>query len=216
MSFTSANGLVEALLETSAQEPVRLCREFVKSLEGEVIDKAHDRQMQRLYRPPKLGKGQQKRGVKHTRQPAHSPLWVVPTEPITIDEQDQAQAEDGRPKARKRMQYPRASNLDEFYWRGSDLIGRLDQGHLVIQVMEERGKHMIFPQARVLHIQEYRKGRSLSGVVFVEIPKHLRRKSVKSAVTRLGRRATFLGSLPGPQILRDPALTHSLLNLWSK
>jgi hypothetical protein len=216
VSFTSANGLVEALLETSAPEPVRLCKEFVRSLQGEIIDLAHARQMQHLYRPPKFGKGKRKQSVKSTRQPAHAPLWAVPTERITIDEQDQAHAEEGRPKARKRMQYPRASNIDEFYWHGSDFIHRLAAGHMVIQVTEEAGKKMISPQARVLHIEEYRKRRSRSAVVFLEIPKRLRRKSVKSVVAKLGKAAKFLGSLRGPQILRDPAFTHSLLNLWSR
>jgi c-di-GMP-binding flagellar brake protein YcgR len=86
---------------------------------------------------------------------------------------------------------------------------------MVVQVTEEGGKHMISPQARVLHIEEYRKGRSRCGVVFVEIPKRLRRKSVQAVVTRLGRDARFLGVLPGPRTLRDPAFTHSLLNLWA-
>jgi hypothetical protein len=88
VSFTSANGLVEALLETNTQEPVRLCRDFVKSLLGEVVDEAHARRMQRLYRPPRFGKGNQKRTAKHTRQPAHSPLWAIPMEHITVDDQD--------------------------------------------------------------------------------------------------------------------------------
>ena len=69
--------------------------------------------------------------------------------------------------ARKRMQAPRGSNLDEFFWQGSDLIGRLAAGHLVIQVMDQNGKLMMSPQARVLHIEEYRKDRWRSGVVFL-------------------------------------------------
>jgi hypothetical protein len=215
-SSTSANGLVEALLETNAREPVRQSREFVRSLGGEVVDVAYARQMQRFYKPPRFGKGKQERDAKHTRQPAHSPLWVVPTEPIKVDEEDEAQAKEGRPKARKRMRHPRASKLEEFYWWGSDLIGRLNEGDLVIQVEDEAGKNMVFPQGRVLHIQEYRKGRSRSGVVFTEIPKQLRRKSVLSVVKRLGRGARLLGSLQRPQVLRDREFAHKLLNLWSR
>jgi hypothetical protein len=75
---------------------------------------------------------------------------------------------------------------------------------------------MISPEARVLHVEEYRKGRSRSGVVFLEISKGRRRKSVDSVVERLGRQAKFLGTLPGPRTLRDPVFTHSLLNLWSR
>ena|ERR1700722_610119 len=56
VSFTSANGLVEALLETNAQEPVRLCRDFVRSLKGEMISSAHAKRMQHLYRPPRFGR----------------------------------------------------------------------------------------------------------------------------------------------------------------
>jgi hypothetical protein len=216
VSFTSATGLVEALLETTDRDSVRQCRDFVKSLLGEVIDIAHARRLQRLYRPPRFGKGSQKPGAKRTRQPAHSPLWAVPTERITVDEEDQAHADEGRPQARKRMQFPRASNLDEFYWHGSDLIGRLAGGHMVIQVTDEGSKHMISPEARVVHVEEYRKGRSRSGVVFLEISKGLKRKGVESVVARLGKQAKFLGALPGPRILRDPAFTHSLLNLWSR
>ena len=95
VSFTSATGLVEALLETTDRDPVRQCRDFVKSLLGEVIDIAHARRLQRLYRPPRFGKGSQKPGAKRTRQPAHAPLWAVPTERIAVDEEDQAHAKGG-------------------------------------------------------------------------------------------------------------------------
>jgi hypothetical protein len=139
----------------------------------------------------------------------------VPTERVTVDEEDQVHADEGRPKARKRMQFPRASTLDEFFWEGSDLIGRLAVGHMVIQVTDEGSKRMISPETRVLHVEEYRKSRS-RGVVFLEISKGLKRKSVESVVARLGKQAKFLGALPGPRILRDPAFTHSLLNLWSR
>jgi len=216
VSFTSATGLVEALLETTDRDAVRQSRDFVNSLLGEVIDIAHARRLQRLYRPPRFGKGSQKRGTKRTRQPAHAPLWAVPTERIAVDEEDQAHAKAGRPKARKRMQFPRASSLDEFFWQGSYLIGRVAEGHMVIQVTDEGSKHMISPEARVLHVEEYRKGRSRSGVVFLEIRNRLKRKSVESVVARLGRQAKFLGSLSRPQVLRDPTFTHSLLNLWSR
>jgi hypothetical protein len=216
VSSTSANGLVEALLETNAREPVRESRRFVRELEGEVISLEYARQMQRFYKPPRFGKGKPKRELKHTHQPVHSPLWIVPTWPFTPDTEDEAQAEEGRLKARRRKLHPRASNLDEFYWHGPDLVGRLDERDLVIQVTEEAGRHVIFPQARVLHIQEYRKGRSRHGVVYTEIPKRLRRKSVQSVVKRLGRGARFLGSLQRPQILRDRGFAHRLLNLWSR
>jgi len=216
VSHSSANALIEALIETNVRETVILCRDFVRSLEGEVISKAYARRMQRLYRPPQFGTGERKRKPKAALQPAHAPLWMVPTEPVTLSQEDLAHADKGRPKARKRMRAPRGSDLHEIFWWGSDLIGRLNEGHMVLEVTNEAGKDMISPQGRVLHIEEYRKGRSRSGVVFIEKPKRLRRKSVDSAVARLGRGAKFLGALPGPRILRDPAFAHSLLNLWSR
>lgn len=52
VSYSSANVLIEALVETDVREAVALCRDFVRSLEGEAISKAYARRMQRLYRPP--------------------------------------------------------------------------------------------------------------------------------------------------------------------
>jgi len=216
VSYSSANALIEALVETDVREAVGLCRDFVRSLKGEAISKAYARRMQRLYRPPRFGMGDQKRRTKATLQPAHSPLWAVPLARIHLDEADLAHADEGRPKARERMKAPRGSDVDEFFWHGSDLIGRLGEGHIVVQVTDEANKRMVSPEGRVLHIEEYRKGRSRSGVVFVEIPKRLRRRSLDSVVARLGSGAKFLGKLRGPRILRDPAFTHSLLNLWSR
>jgi hypothetical protein len=43
------------------------------------------------------------------------------------------------------MQYPRASNLDEFYWRGPDVIGRLDEGDLVEEAIIAGNRLLIRP-----------------------------------------------------------------------
>jgi hypothetical protein len=158
-SFTSANGLVEALLETNAQRTVRLCKDFVKSLPGEEINIAHAQRMQRLYRPPRFGTGNHQRLVKRNVHPAHSRLWVLPLERNQWDEEEEAHADAGRPKARKRMRTPRGAKVDEFICSGSDLIDRLAAGHLVVQIINEGSKQMLSPQARVLHIEKFKKGR---------------------------------------------------------
>lgn len=171
--------------------------------------------MQRLYRPPRFAAGGGKRKPKTTLQPAHSPVWIVPLQRFDLNDRQKEQADNGRPKARKRLRFPRRSFVDEMFWNGTDLIGRLQEDHMVIQVTEELDKRMVSPQGRVLHIEEYKDGRTRWGVVFLEVPKLLRRKNLTSIVARLGREAKILDKLQGPRVLRDPALTHSLLNLWS-
>ena len=54
---------------------------------------------------------------------------------------------------------------------------------------------MVTPLGRVLHIQEYQNGSARSGIVFVEVPKRLRRKNQKNIETRLGRDAKFISQL---------------------
>lgn len=53
-SHNSAETLVEAVLETQHREIVRSCRDFVRSLRGELVTPEYVKHMQRLYRPPRF------------------------------------------------------------------------------------------------------------------------------------------------------------------
>jgi hypothetical protein len=213
-SQNSENTLVEAVIATNTPQVVRECRDFVRSLKGELVSPAYARRMQKLYRPPRFGGG----GGRKERNrvlPTHSRLWAVPLERPGWSQHERDAANVGRPKAGKRVRSTRRFRIDEFCWDGSNLIGRLQPNELIIQVIDEQeGKQMVSPQGRVLHVQQYRRGRTRCGIVFVEVPKQLRRKNQSAIVARLGRDAKFLGQLNGPSILRDQAFVHSLLNLW--
>lgn len=215
VSYSSAKTLIEAVLETEDRAIVKECRQFVRSLKGEFVSKGYARRMQQLYRPPRFASGGGKRKRMRSIEPVHSPLWIVPLERISPDQHQLEHADVGRPQARKLLRFPRRSVVDEFFWDGFDLLGRLAVNDIVIQVTNETDRRMVSTQGRVLHIERYREGQIRRGVVFLEIPKRLRRKNLNAIIARLGLDAKFLLKLWHPRILRDPALAHSLLNFWS-
>jgi PLD-like domain len=101
-SERSANYLIEACVETSIPSIVTECRRFIRSLEGELVTPEYAKNKATIYRPPRLS------GAKIARPnlgrrvvPTHSPLWVVPLNEIDWEDNDYAQEEIGKPKAKK-------------------------------------------------------------------------------------------------------------------
>ena len=219
VSHSSADRLVEAAVETQDSRLVRSCRDFVRSLKGELVTPGYAKRMQQFYKPPRFGvskgKGNGKRG--RADAPKHSPTWAVPLVRYYPNERQTACSNIGRPKARKRLRSRHNFSVDEFFWSGLDLLGRLHVDDLILQVTDESpSKQMVSPLGRVLHIEKYKLGRTWSGVVFVEVSNGLRRKNQRSIVASLGSDAKFLADLKGPKVLRDTAFVHSLLNLWKR
>jgi hypothetical protein len=193
-SQSSANALIEAVIEVDDGGSVRACHDFVLDLSGEVVTPAYAKRMQGLYKPPQFRVAPRHRQKDRTRpvSPQHPPLWAVPLGVVTLSNRARVCAEAGRLAARRKMQSPRASWIDEFYWKGAEFLRRVDESHQVLQVTDEgRGKQMLSPCGHVLHVERYQERTALCGIVFVEISKALPRKNHKFVTAKLGPEASL-------------------------
>ena len=210
VSKNSAENLVEAAIMTSEIPVVKACRRFVDSLRGELITPEFAKRMQKLYKPPKFGPG---RKGGRTTGILHSPLWLVPLEYIEWDETDEAAREEGLPRAKAELRSERNFRIENFCWLGSDL-DRLHKDDLVIQILKDGRKKLVYPTSRVLPIRRYRVRSSRRAIVYLETARNLRAKNLKSVLTRLGTTPKRFRKLASPWMPRDRKFIHDLVNLW--
>jgi hypothetical protein len=211
----SANGLLEAALETTNRTVAAACRKFVRSLRGEFVTPEHAKRMKKFYRPPQFGTPTRTGHAAKDSQPEHEPLWVVPLVRESWKPEDEKQADEGRPKAHKKLRSSRWFKIDEFHWNSGAFLRSIDEEHLLMQILDESNKStMVHPSARVVHIQRYRRNGGNHAIVFLEVPKKLRPINLKRVVKRMGPAARTLGKLKSPKTLREWGFVHALLNLW--
>lgn len=218
VSQSSANTLVEAVVQAAAPALVRQTARFVDSLLGEHITPEFARQMAKIYRPPKFGGDGGAARKARKAAPAHSRTWVVQLGPSEWDEKDYAAEGKGRPVARRRLQSTRRFEVEDFCWTGLGFARRARRGDLVVQVFEEKPRrYLVSPPERLLHIQNYRNQRDRrSSIVFLETPKALRRKSLQRVRHALGRAAAALRPKSGLALLKDAHTVHRLHQIWPK
>ena len=215
VSNHSANGLLEAVVQTDSTSVVASCKQFVKSLRGEFVSPEHAKNLKKIYRPPKFS------GVRHQpgrskAAPLHSPLWIVPLTDTDWDAEDCEQKERGLPTARRRLRSSRLYSVDDFCSEGSGFTKRFKTNDVLIQVIDYgKRRCMVAPPSRVIHIQRYRRGREHRAIVFMERPKKVRERNLKVVVQQLGPKAKAFGKLLIPKSLREWAFVHALLNLWT-
>jgi len=214
-SSHSANGLIEACVQTDNRRTVAACRQFVKSLRGELITPEHCKKMQRLYRPPKFGTPPIPRASRKKLSPRHSPLWFVPLVLGDWDEEDYKQEKQGLPSAKKQLRSSRRFKVEDFRWRADTFLKRLKKHDLLIQELAEGDKRvMVSPPARVIHVRPYKKGRFDRAIVYVESARGIYRKNLKAVTKQVGPMVKKLCRGSRAQSVRDWSLAHALLNVW--
>ncbi len=210
-SRTSADTLIEAVVQTTDANLVRQTVEFVKYLGGDPVREEYARQLLPLWQPPQ---GRTNRPAKVP--PQRSRTWIVQLTTTPWDPEDHAAEKRGEPVARRRLGRPRLNDVEDFCWTGADFARRVKKGDLVVQVFEDRPKHhLVSPPLRVLHLVNYRSGRGHRSVVFLEKPKNLRRRSFALIRRALGRSAAVLRPKSSLTLLRDEAAKQRLLQFWA-
>ena len=193
-------------------------RQFVRKLCLNWVTLHEARQMAKLYRPPnfvQIGGGKRRRSEARTltRVPVHADVPAVriaQLHQMTWDDEERRAEQVGKPVARKRIRDTRHFAVDDFLIEG---CCRFVRRQTVIQVTDVgRGKKLVSPQAKVIHLQPVQNRRPMETVVFVEMPKKCRRKNLKMVVDQLGGESRQL--LSQDRMIRDGSFVEKLLGLW--
>lgn len=215
VSRYSANTLIEAVVRSTARQLVGKAKTFVKSLRGEQVTPEFAGKMAGIYRPPKFGGGSRK-PEKIMNTPTHAPTWVVQLEPGQRSQEAKIAEKKGRTTARRSLRSSNRFEVDDFDWEGDRFDERVNQGHLIVQVLETGPGHfLVSPPERVLHVKRYRTPERKQGyLVFLEKPLRRRRKTLKRLRRDLGKSASLLR--PGSNLakLTDAKFIHRLHQLW--
>jgi hypothetical protein len=205
----SANDLIEAAIETTDETTVVACRDFVLNLAGEYITLQHAREMKPLYKPPSPGKG---KGAT----PKHAPLWVVSLVRGDWDSEDNAADKTGIPRAKEGLYSSRLYRVDKFKWVGEPLIGKLQKMDQLLQIIKIGKTRYVYPAGRIIHVEKYKVGNSSRAIVYLEVPKKLKRKKLTLVVESLGEAAKVLKRIKYFRLLKNAALVHDLLKRWPR
>jgi hypothetical protein len=216
VSGYSANTLVEAVVKGTARRLVGKAKTFVKSLRGEQVTPEFAGKMAKIYRPPKFGGRGLRKSGKIGDTPIHAPTWVVQLEPGKRTPEARFAEKKGRAIARRGLRSSSRFEVDDFDWEGNRFDKRVNQGHLVVQVLEASSGHfLVSPPERVLHVKRYRTPDRKQGyLVFLEKPLRRRRKTLKRLRQILGKSASLLRPNSDLAKLTDAKFIHHLYQLW--
>jgi hypothetical protein len=187
---------------------VNAARRFVREQSFRMVTPQYAQRMAKFYKPPKFAAPPRRTdGAASAQAPV---VHVVQLEYVDWSVEEENFADNQLSLAKRRRATPYASSIDRFRLRGRV---RLAEDDVVVQVMDEGGgRKMVSPHGNVIRVSRYRKGRNAFTFVYVEIPKRLRRKNLKSVVKRLGHQAK--NYLSKDRVLRNGAFVRSLLGLW--
>lgn len=187
-SNRSANGLLEAVVETTDKKTVKAAREFVHSLCQRELGPEMLKKLQKLWRPPKFPENVTKRA---RRKKAGKPKADLPSihlvqlemrDPPAGSEQVEQRA---RRAAEKKHTRKRTHFVDEFHVSGNSF----HKGDCVMQLVDEGdGPELVVPPGEVLETRTWSNGRQSRTFVFLEVPKR-RRVRMNKFAKRIGRGA---------------------------
>jgi len=215
VSNMSASRLQEAAIETRDRKLIASMRRFVRGLCHNLVTLHEAVQMKSAYKPPRFGHslGNQKRRARTKHQANHSvpPVRIVQLEHVRFDKEERKAERQGKEAARKRLKNTRYFWVDSFLLEGRCRIKRRDS---VIQVTTEgRGKQLVSPQAKVIHLEHVPKTGKKETIVFVESSKKQRRRSLQDLASIIGPKAKTM--LSGDIVIRNESFIEKLLAVWS-
>jgi hypothetical protein len=205
VSHTSAESLVEAMIQTTQPAMLAKMRTFVDELAVEPIGPEYAKKLLGLYNPPKMGRG--RRGARRSTKvvPRHERLTVLRmlVEPWSDDEK--AVEEAGKSKARDKIR--KSFAMDTYLASG----GRHEKvGEHILQVTDcEDGTVRVSPPGRIVHLERSpRLGRR--PMVVLELLAR-RRKSLEVVGRQLGEAVERRLRRQGPL---NAAMTRQILSIW--
>jgi len=208
VSNTSAFGLQEAVLETRDRKLAASMRRFVRRLCRDLVTLHEALQMKSIYRPPRFGRGGASERRAANKLP---PVIIVQLEHVQFDREERKAEKHGTEIARKRLRNTRYFRVDGFLIQGRCRFNLRD---MVIQVTEVgRGKKMVSPQAKVIHLEAVPDRRRKETIVFVELSRKHRRRNLKELASTIGPRAKT--TLSKDSVIRNQSFIEKLLAVWT-
>lgn len=212
VSRRSERYLVEAAIRTDHRIAVSKARQFVESLTLVDIGPEEARRLMSLYRPPKLPplSGDRRRQPKPVGALLNKPLWIARIQTIPWDDDDYAAEKRGLPTAKRRLRDSKRFEVDDFVWEGGGLAN-LRRGDRLIYVHEESNRRsFVTAPASVLHVEKYTKHGGRRRLIFFEVQKGRRRRSINRVLQGLSPQVRlFLRKSHGrsvPSLLVDDLL----------
>jgi hypothetical protein len=211
-SNLSKNYLMEAAVETTDEDTVAACKEFVNGLRGDQVLAKYAEKLCKIWNPPKIF------GPKSSADltPRFHPLWVVPLIREEWDEIDDKKDKEAEPVAKSKLKNRRRFKLEKFQWKGDDPLSKsIKKGHQIIQAIEEAATHHLYRPARVIYLKRYRKNGKPQMIVYVETPRAKPEwRSIETVRAALGPLKQKLVVKHAARKIRDPKMAHILFQLW--
>lgn len=217
VSTSSANSLIEACVEIRSPAFAAACKRFIESLKGDRVGLEFAKKLIPLYRLPKI-EGRHRRQTKKGRRvvPRHSDLWLVPLISMDWNDGDYEQEEEGWSRAEKAMTNPRKSEIETFVWWGPGFLDKVKRGERVLMNTKmDKRKILVSPPGRVLDIRRYRVKKRRKAIVYVEVPKGMRRRDLASFMRALGPIARAMGNPRRTKRLHNAELIYMLGKVFS-
>jgi hypothetical protein len=216
VSASSEQHLIEAGCLLSSPKLVGKCRDFVKSLRGEVVELEFARRLIPHWRPPKKFIVPLTAKRKTSRVARHAGIVAVALEEVEdYNEADQIAVDKARDSAERWLTDRRRFRMDDFVWDGSGLEAIQRGSRVLTCTARARGRIFVAPPARVLEVRRYKSRRGAERrVVILEARKFVREKPLTVVLKTLGSRAAPLRKLRSAKRLTDPVLVHEIGQLW--
>jgi hypothetical protein len=214
VSTNSARLLKEAALESDDAKVVRNAKEFIHDLDKTPLGPAELAKLSRIYQKPRFhftGAKSLKREKLRT--------WLVPLVDEDWEQEDYRQADLGRPKARNRMT-SRLQDFDlhEFQSESGHFLKKVKKGDRAIQVVKiSKSRTEVYRDAPVLLVHKYVKTHKRNAVVFLEIKRHCKCKTLKQIQSKSPDFAKILAKVNSQNDPRSPrslALRRAIRTIW--
>jgi hypothetical protein len=139
-SNSSSSRLTEAVIRTTEQRVVRSAKAFVQGLCLDELSPGRLDRLARIYRPPRMPKGDGRQGKAPRRRPQSElpRLFLAQLKRIDPPEGSEDAYRRGALVAKSRRKRVRSYILDDFCWGKNSLFRAGDK---VVQVVEESGTH---------------------------------------------------------------------------
>lgn len=221
-SQSSAHTLVEAAVVTEDRRLIAGMRRFVDRLARNRVTLNEAKLLRRLYRPPQfphVGGRRRTRPKGEQQWASHATadmpsLRIVQLKVLPWSREANQADKPGLKSARKKVRDTRHYTIDRFLITGRC---RFRERESVVQVTDVgRGRRLVSPQGKVVHLQPVPLRRGKETIVYVESAKKLRRKGLNLVLRRLPKdlRRQAKALLGKHIVLHDGALIEEFLGLW--
>ena len=199
--------LIEAACEIRERGVVSVCRDFVNSLTGDLLELPFVEAQIVHWRPPRMGRS------ARASAKGDQPIVAVALDAVDMDDDDKVAARNARSRALQRMPDRDRFKLDSFFWTGK-LPEVVRVGGRVLMCTREANATTVSPPGHVVAVRRYRGGRR--SVVVVALRKRVGEKRMGDVLRGLGRNSKVLKALRSTRVIRGKDAIRMLGRLWPR